>query len=57
MLPILITCPVTNMRVQHIIEKKGERKTDSFEPFKCPACARIHLVNGAGKLLSDSAQD
>jgi hypothetical protein len=56
MKPILIKCPVTNMWIQHLIEDEAE-SNDVFEPLKCPACGRLHLINAAGELNNDNARD
>jgi hypothetical protein len=53
MKPILIKCPVTNMWIQHLVEDEA-KSNDVFEPLKCPACGRLHLINAAGELASDN---
>ena len=55
MQPVLIRCPNTKVLVQHLVESSPEPSNakNEFEPFQCPACRRIHLINKAGKLLGD----
>ena len=56
MQPILIRCPVTKALVQHLIADSADTSDHAeYEPFECPSCRRIHLVNKAGKLLGDNA--
>lgn len=54
MQPVLLRCPVTKALVQHFIaDEPDTSKALEYEPFRCAACGRIHLVNGAGRLLDD----
>jgi hypothetical protein len=53
MRPFLFRCPVTALNVQSFIAGSAtENDDDTYEPVKCTACTRIHLVNpNTGKVL------
>jgi hypothetical protein len=53
MKPVLIRCPVTSMLVQHLVDDEAKPNSFVFKPLKCPACGRLHLINGAGELSSE----
>lgn len=56
MQPILLRCPKTKALVQHLLPvARDTSNTTEFEPFECPACGGMHLVNSAGKLLDDES--
>ncbi|MBW7973842.1 hypothetical protein [Bradyrhizobium sp. BR 10289] len=53
---ILFRCPNTGMNVQHFVAEPSSKKEDAaIMVVNCPACTRIHLVNGAtGELARDT---
>jgi 4-hydroxy-3-methylbut-2-en-1-yl diphosphate synthase IspG/GcpE len=52
--PILINCPFTGLKVQHLLADPPEAEKDHYSFVACPACGRAHLVhNSTGKLLGE----
>jgi hypothetical protein len=51
----IFRCPITGFRVRgQSPESTNEDKGEHFDPVKCTACKRVHLVNPkTGKLISD----
>lgn len=52
---LIFRCVQTGMNVQvWLPDEEPTNGTDSYESVKCPACARLHLVNRiTGKILGD----
>jgi hypothetical protein len=48
-------CPITGFRVHgDAPEQPSQDKGGHFEPVKCTACKRVHLINPkTGKLLGE----
>ena len=48
---LIFTCPSTQIKVQHQLERASARDHD-YESVTCPACSRLHFLNcKTGKLL------
>jgi hypothetical protein len=55
MTTFIYRCPITGSRVPaDAPEPTDEGKGEHFEPVKCTACKRVHLINPkTGKLIGD----
>jgi hypothetical protein len=57
MAPLLFTCPVTSMKVQHWLDDDQDAPENEYEAITCAACTRVHLLNRkTGKLLGQDEE-
>ena len=57
MAPLLFTCPVTSIKVQHWLDDDQDAPENEYEAITCAACSRVHLLNRmTGKLLGQDEE-
>jgi uncharacterized protein YbaR (Trm112 family) len=57
MIASVFTCPATGGRVHRWLEVNDDALDNQYEVITCPACKRLHFVNGkTGKLFEEEVR-
>ncbi len=57
MIASVFTCPDTGGRVHRWLEVNDDALDNQYEVITCPACKRLHFVNGkTGKLFEEESR-
>jgi predicted RNA-binding Zn-ribbon protein involved in translation (DUF1610 family) len=53
---VIYRCPKTGMKVQAWFADAPADDSHTYVSLRCPACARLHLVNRSGRTLGNDQE-